>query len=63
MTSTRGRGPSDFTDHVDGVREVEPALGLHGVAEHARDVLVFLRELELPFRLVVLEIVGAQRTP
>ena len=45
---------------LDVVGQVEPALGLHGVAEHGRDVLVLLSELELALGLEVLEIVGAQ---
>src|SRR5258706_595163 len=46
---------------LDVVGQIEPALGLHGVAEHGRDVLVLLSELELTLGLEVLEIVGAQR--
>src|SRR5207245_9552689 len=48
--------------HVDGVGEIEAALGLHDVGEHLDDVVVLLVQLELDLGLVPLQIFGTHRT-
>src|SRR6266704_1475078 len=46
---------------VDLVGEVEAALGLDDVLEHAEHVPVLVVELQLDIRLVPLEVLGAHR--
>jgi hypothetical protein len=48
--------------HLDLVGQVEAALGLDGVPEHASHVLVLLGQLQLAVGLEVLEVLGAHES-